>query len=196
MDYNQVYELYILLNPSSNLSDFETKINGILDNLEAKEIELKNEGLKKLAYPINKHLSGNYLLINYSLDLKNTKKLNSELNKLVKDESVLRFLNINTTEFNKLKEKEKLNQSSEFATHRDLNKGKSDKKRCFVKYVGMKAVDYKNVEFLNQFVSPYSKIFSRTKTGTSAKMQRKVAQAIKRARYMGLISFTNKWIAV
>lgn len=50
-------------------------------------------------------------------------------------------------------------------------------------------VDYKDVDLLKRFISERGKILPRRVTGTSAKNQRKVANAIKRARIMGLLSF-------
>ena len=51
-------------------------------------------------------------------------------------------------------------------------------------------MDYKNVELLQQFISEQGKILPRRITGLSAKEQRNVTKAIKRARIMGLIYFT------
>lgn len=50
-------------------------------------------------------------------------------------------------------------------------------------------VDYKDVDLLKRFISDKGRILPRRVTGTSAKNQRKVAQAIKRARIMGLLPF-------
>lgn len=50
-------------------------------------------------------------------------------------------------------------------------------------------VDYKDVDLLKHFISERGKILPRRVTGTSAKNQRKVAKAIKRARIMGLLPF-------
>lgn len=50
-------------------------------------------------------------------------------------------------------------------------------------------VDYKDVDLLKRFISERGKILPRRVTGTSAKSQRKVANAIKRARIMGLLPF-------
>ena len=49
--------------------------------------------------------------------------------------------------------------------------------------------DYKDVDLLKRFISERGKILPRRVTGTSAKNQRKVANAIKRARIMGLLPF-------
>lgn len=50
-------------------------------------------------------------------------------------------------------------------------------------------VDYKDVDLLKRFISERGKILSRRVTGTSAKNQRKLTVAIKRARVMGLLPF-------
>ena len=50
-------------------------------------------------------------------------------------------------------------------------------------------VDYKDVDLLKRFISERGKILPRRVTGTSAKNQRTVANAIKRARIMGLLPF-------
>ncbi|WP_229265814.1 30S ribosomal protein S18 [Lactobacillus crispatus] len=50
-------------------------------------------------------------------------------------------------------------------------------------------VDYKDVDLLKRFISERGKILPRRVTGTSARNQRKVANAIKRARIMGLLPF-------
>jgi small subunit ribosomal protein S18 len=52
-------------------------------------------------------------------------------------------------------------------------------------------VDYKRADDLRRFLSPNGKIQGRKKTGLSAKDQRRVNQAIKRARYMGLLPYTS-----
>ncbi|KAG2181679.1 hypothetical protein INT44_008494 [Umbelopsis vinacea] len=52
--------------------------------------------------------------------------------------------------------------------------------------------EYKNFNLLSNFVSDIGKILPRTQTGITAKNQRKLAKAIKRARAMGLMSSTGK----
>ena len=51
--------------------------------------------------------------------------------------------------------------------------------------------DYKDVQRLRRMVSDRSKIEPRRKTGTSAKNQRALTVAIKRARHMALLPFTS-----
>jgi len=52
-------------------------------------------------------------------------------------------------------------------------------------------IEWKNAELLRRFVGDDYKILSPKYTGTCAKHQRKVAKAIKRAREMGIIPYTN-----
>ena len=52
-------------------------------------------------------------------------------------------------------------------------------------------VDYKDVELLKKLVNRHGRIVVRRKTGCTAVSQRAVTKAIKRARYMGLLPFTN-----
>lgn len=50
-------------------------------------------------------------------------------------------------------------------------------------------VDYKDVAYLRQFMSPHAKIMGKKRTGVPASRQREVALAIKRARYMALLPY-------
>lgn len=49
-------------------------------------------------------------------------------------------------------------------------------------------IDYKNVSLLGRFVSDRGKIVPRRRTGVCAKHQRRLAQAIKRCRYLAMLS--------
>jgi small subunit ribosomal protein S18 len=51
-------------------------------------------------------------------------------------------------------------------------------------------IHYKNVTLLSRFIDPRGRILSRRKTRVSAKMQRKVVQAIKLARHLALLPYT------
>lgn len=66
------------------------------------------------------------------------------------------------------------------------------KKQCYFSSNNIKHIDYKDVELLKKFLDPYARIVPRKKTGTSAKNQRKLALAVKHARFMGLIPFIGK----
>ena len=53
-------------------------------------------------------------------------------------------------------------------------------------------VDYKDVDLLKQFINPHGRVMSRTRTNLTAKQQRQVEQAVKRARFMGLLPYVQK----
>lgn len=65
------------------------------------------------------------------------------------------------------------------------------KKYCRFKKNGIKYVDYKDPEFLKKFLNEQGKILPRRITGTSLKYQRKVGQAVKRARQIALLPFVT-----
>ncbi len=64
-------------------------------------------------------------------------------------------------------------------------------KYCRFKKNRIKYIDYKDPDFLLQFVNEQGKILPRRITGTSLKYQRKVAQAVKRARHLGLMPYVT-----
>jgi small subunit ribosomal protein S18 len=53
----------------------------------------------------------------------------------------------------------------------------------------IKHVDYRDVEILRKFINPSGRIMSRRRTGLTAKNQRRVANAIKNARFMALMPY-------
>lgn len=63
------------------------------------------------------------------------------------------------------------------------------KKYCRFKKAGIKYIDYKDADFLMKFVNEQGKILPRRITGTSTKYQKKVAQAVKRARHLALMPY-------
>ena len=63
------------------------------------------------------------------------------------------------------------------------------KKYCRFKKSGIKYIDYKDADFLLKFVNEQGKILPRRITGTSTKYQKKVSQAIKRARHLALMPY-------
>lgn len=191
----QNYEIYLIQNPELSNDQIKENIALLEKNLEsevgAQSLKVESEGLKKLAYTIKKHHTGFYSLVSFDVELGKSVGLKNIEKKLNLNEDIVRYLIINQTEFLTQKSKEK-RKDVEIVNHRELNKGKADKK-CISKHIGLRVINYKDVEFLNQFTSPYAKIFAREKTGTSTKFQRKINQAIKRARHMALMPFTAKY---
>lgn len=63
------------------------------------------------------------------------------------------------------------------------------KKYCRFKKSGIKYIDYKDGDFLLKFVNEQGKLLPRRLTGTSVKYQRKVSQAVKRARHIAILPY-------
>ena len=62
-------------------------------------------------------------------------------------------------------------------------------KVCYFTKNNIETIDYKDVELLKKFISERGKILPRRVTGTSAKYQRMLTTAIKRARHMALLPY-------
>jgi len=67
--------------------------------------------------------------------------------------------------------------------------GRKRRKVCYFTSNNITSIDYKDVDLLKKFISERGKILPRRVTGTSAKYQRKLTTAIKRARIMALLPF-------
>ncbi len=63
------------------------------------------------------------------------------------------------------------------------------KKQCPFVAAGFEEIDYKDIDTLKRFITERGKILPRRITGVSAYFQRKLAEAIKRARYIALLPF-------
>lgn len=64
------------------------------------------------------------------------------------------------------------------------------RKVCKFTAEGIEYIDYKDVKLLQQYILERAKILPRRISGTSARHQRMLATAIKRARHLALIPFT------
>jgi len=63
------------------------------------------------------------------------------------------------------------------------------RKACYFLANKITGIDYKNILLLRKFITDRGKIVPRRNSGVSAKWQRKLSEAIKRARYIGLIPY-------
>ena len=67
-----------------------------------------------------------------------------------------------------------------------------ESKQCYFSQNNIKYIDYKDVELLKKFLTPHGRMQARKRTGVSAKSQRQLATAVKRARLMGLLPFVSR----
>ncbi|NUN70377.1 MAG: 30S ribosomal protein S18 [Bacteroidetes bacterium] len=78
---------------------------------------------------------------------------------------------------------------------RDGRKDAQKKKRtCRFTAAGTIYIDFKDEKLLRKFINEQGKIIPKRITGTSAKYQRQLVQAIKRARHIALLPFTSEAI--
>ncbi len=65
------------------------------------------------------------------------------------------------------------------------------RKFCRFTAEGVEHIDYKDLDVLKEYISETGKIVPSRITGTKAKYQRQLATAIKRARYLALVPYTD-----
>ncbi len=63
---------------------------------------------------------------------------------------------------------------------------------CRFSAEGIKEVDYKDVDLLKDFINENGKIIPARITGTKARYQRQLTTAVKRARFLSLLPYTDK----
>lgn len=66
------------------------------------------------------------------------------------------------------------------------------RKFCKFSAEGVKEIDYKDLETLRAYVTETGKIVPSRITGTKARYQRQLATAVKRARFLALLPYTDK----
>ena len=66
------------------------------------------------------------------------------------------------------------------------------KKFCPFSQPGSPVIDYKDIRLLSRYITEKGKIVPSRITGVSSKKQKELAKAIKRARFLSLISYTKK----
>ena len=96
-----------------------------------------------------------------------------------------------------------MGRGSKFAKGKGKGKGKDGKRRergnnlfkrrkfCRFTAEGVKEIDYKDVDVLKDFIQENGKIMPARITGTKARYQRQLSTAIKRARFLALLPYTD-----
>ena len=65
------------------------------------------------------------------------------------------------------------------------------KRYCRFTAEGVEQIDYKDLDTLKEYITETGKIVPSRITGTSAKYQRQLATAVKRARYLSLLPYSD-----
>jgi small subunit ribosomal protein S18 len=65
-------------------------------------------------------------------------------------------------------------------------------KTCYFCTHNIKEIEYKDAEALKRFLDPYLKLVNHRRSGVCAGHQRKLATAVKRARFLALLPFISQ----
>ena len=66
------------------------------------------------------------------------------------------------------------------------------RKYCRFTALGVEEIDYKDIDTLKLYISETGKIIASRNTGTKEKYQRQLATAVKRARFLALLPYTDQ----
>lgn len=188
------YEMVLLLHPDedNNIDKFCSEFTDLIKKNQGIMHHCDNWGKKTLAYSINKLPKAIYLCLYIEC---NPTAL-TELQYYLKfNQKVIRFLIIkkktafvkNENSDNKADKKnslvdEKINANSIF----------KKVKFCRLKANKIKEIDYKDTTMLSEYVADNGRITPSRITGTSAKYQRMLTTAIKRARFLSLLPYCDR----
>lgn len=84
-----------------------------------------------------------------------------------------------------------MSQDSEIRYLNPIQLDTKQEKYCRFTKSGIKYIDYKDPDFLLKLCNEQGKILPRRITGTTLKYQRKVSQAVKKARHLALLPFVG-----
>ena len=86
----------------------------------------------------------------------------------------------------------KRNKSKSRREERSNSPFENKRKFCPFSQPGSPIIDYKDIRLLSRYVTEKGKIIPSRITGVSRKKQKELSKAIKRARFLSLMSYTNK----
>jgi len=73
-----------------------------------------------------------------------------------------------------------------------MNRVSKRRKFCRFTALGVEEIDYKDLDTLKAYITETGKIMPSRNTGTKARYQRQLATAIKRARFLALLPYTDQ----
>ncbi len=73
-----------------------------------------------------------------------------------------------------------------------MNRHYKRPKFCRFTAAGIESIDYKDLDLLKQNISETGKILPKRSTGTKTRFQRQLSMAVKRARYLALLPYTDQ----
>ncbi len=192
----RAYETIAILTPDIGEADFsaiEKRVEKALNMKPGKLLKKDDWGVKRLAYPIKKERQGRYLCWSFNHGPEIVKEVDRNLRF---DEKVLRFM---TVVVDPPTEKEKAAKAAEAAkapTDYESGRGRGEGRGRSRGGMDLTArIDYKDPITLAKFISDRGKIVPRRNSGANAHSQRVIATAVKRARQIALLSYTEGFFA-
>lgn len=195
------YEGMIIIDPAVQTKGYNDSINRVEEFIKTNGgslIYTEKIGMTTLAYEIKKNKKGFYFYFEFTLSPDKLGELNTLFRR---DEQIIRniiiALNKDAIDYNDAERKKKETVKKTLVLVKEekkKNKYIDPTKKMFCRFdrYGFKNyIDYKNTSFLFKFLNPQGKILPRRLTGNRKKWQRKVAEAIKRARQIAILPFCS-----
>ena len=178
------YEIVFLVHPdqSEQVNAMSERYRGIVEAAKGKVHRFEDWGRRVLAYPINKLVKAHYVMMNIECDAATLAELE---NNFRFNDAILRHLTI--------RRDEAVTEASPMADSKKKEGYVMARRRsCRFTAEGVKEIDYKDLETLKAFLTETGKIVPARITGTNAFYQRQLATAIKRARFLALLPYSDQ----
>jgi ribosomal protein S18/ribosomal protein S6 len=178
------YETIIIFKTGAteaNVATITKKLEKVISKKPGKVAKKDEWGNKTLAYPIKKEKQGKYVVWHYSQE----PKVLAEVDKALRyEEDILRYTTlVADEELEKHLTEKKARKAEPVAPGGEDRPNNRDQYDVYV--------DYKDILSLSRYISDRGKITPRRISGVSAKSQRRISQAVKRARQIALLSYTD-----
>lgn len=181
------YQTVALFKPDatdSYISSLSKKLEKIMGSKPGKLIKKDDWGVQRLAYEIKKQNQGRYISWHFT---QLPKALGEIDHKLRYEEDVIRFMTVmQETKSEKDKKPRKGKKSSP-----NVEEGQKKGEGRAGQRLNRTEVRFNNIPLLSKFITDRGKIVPRRVSGVDATSQRAIAVAIKQARQMGLLSYTE-----
>ena len=197
MDYMNKVTI-LLFSPELSSQSLKNEIDifkKMISSNSGKLITEEDWGLRELSYNINKFKKAFYKFYQLEISGNDIDSIKKNLNQ---SENVLRHLFIKVNQHQELPTKLENEKNKKRKISRDENSNSpfENKKRfCPFSQPGSPIIDYKDIRLLSRYISEKGKIIPSRITGVSRKKQKELSRAIKRARFLSLMSYTNKFNA-
>ncbi len=182
------YETVVILKadiPEAALKGLIKKVEKVLTGKPGKVVKHEDWGLKKLAYEIKHEKKGHYLFWHFT----QATGVLGPLDRVLRfEEGVLRYMTVTLGEPGKKKEPPLPERPKKVEPSEEEDDGRRGPR--------VVKIDYKDPLTLSQFITERGKIVPRRNSRFNAREQRALSMAIKRARQLALLSYTQGYSAV